>query len=128
MTNVVVLVGRLTKDPELRYTSNGAASLNFTLAIDRNFKNKQGERETDFITCQMWRKTAETFANYARKGTQVSVDGSIQTRNYENKQGQKVYVTEAVINNFTLLGSKPKNEQPQQQNQQIDVPDDDLPF
>lgn len=107
MINNVVLVGRLTRDVDLRYTSNGTAYASFTLAVERNFKNQNGEKETDFINCAMWRKAAENFANFTHKGSQVGIEGRIQTRNYENQQGQKVYVTEVLAENFSLL--EPRN-------------------
>lgn len=109
MINNVVLVGRLTKDPDLKYTGNGQAAASFTLAVNRSFKNANGDREADFINCVIWRKSAETLANYARKGTLLGVTGRIQTRNYENQQGQRVYVTEVVVENFQLLESKNSN-------------------
>ncbi|MGM8137490.1 single-stranded DNA-binding protein [Enterococcus italicus] len=109
MINNVVLVGRLTADPNLRYTANGTATATFSLAVNRNFTNQSGEREADFINCVIWRKPAETLANYARKGTLIGVTGRIQTRNYENQQGQRVYVTEVVAENFQLLESKNSN-------------------
>ena len=109
MINNVVLVGRLTKDPDLKYTANGQAVATFTLAVNRNFTNQSGEREADFINCVIWRKPAETLANYAHKGTLLGVTGRIQTRNYENQQGQRVYVTEVVVENFQLLESKNNN-------------------
>ncbi|MHC5269305.1 single-stranded DNA-binding protein [Enterococcus sp. LJL98] len=111
MINNVVLVGRLTKDPDLRYTSSGTAVATFTLAVNRNFASQSGEREADFINCVIWRKSAETLANYAKKGTLLGVTGRIQTRNYENQQGQRVYVTEIVAENFQLLESRAVNEQ-----------------
>lgn len=106
MINRVVLVGRLTRDPDLRYTANGAAVGSFTIAVNRQFTNSQGEREADFINCVIWRKAAENFANFTHKGSLVGIDGRIQTRNYENQQGQRVYVTEVVVDNFSLLESK----------------------
>lgn len=109
MINNVVLVGRLTKEPDLRYTNNGTAAASFTLAVNRSFKNANGDREADFINCVIWRKSAETLANYARKGTLLGITGRIQTRNYENQQGQRVYVTEVVAENFQLLESKNSN-------------------
>lgn len=109
MINRVVLVGRLTRDPELKYTANGAAVASFTLAVNRQFTNSQGEREADFIGCIIWRKAAENFANFTKKGSLVGIDGRIQTRNYENKQGQRVYVTEVVAENFSLLESRKDN-------------------
>ncbi|MFW7432438.1 single-stranded DNA-binding protein [Vagococcus carniphilus] len=114
MINNVVLVGRLTRDPELRFTSNGSAVATFNLAVNRNFTNQSGEREADFVNCVIWRKPAETLANYAKKGTLLGVVGRIQTRNYENQQGQKVYVTEVVCDNFQLLESRSVSEQRQQ--------------
>lgn len=110
MINNIVLVGRLTKDPDLRYTSSGQAVATFTLAVNRNFTNADGNREADFINCVIWRKPAETLVNFAKKGTLLGVTGRIQTRNYENQQGQRVYVTEVVADNFQLLESKAQNE------------------
>ncbi|MCV2498228.1 single-stranded DNA-binding protein [Melissococcus plutonius] len=106
MINNVVLVGRLTKDPDLRYTSGDSAVATFTLAVNRSFKNQNGDREADFINCVIWRKPAETLANYAHKGTLLGIVGRIQTRFYDNQQGQRVYVTEVVCDNFQLLESK----------------------
>lgn len=106
MINNVTLVGRLTKDPDLKYTGNGTAVATFTLAVNRNFTSADGTREVDFINCVIWRKPAETLANYARKGTLLGVTGRIQTRSYDNQQGQRVYVTEVVADNFQLLESK----------------------
>ena len=111
MINNVVLTGRLTKDVDLRYTSSGTAVGSFSSAVDRQFKNQQGEKETDFINCVIWRKSAENFANFTRKGSLVGIQGRIQTRNYENQQGQRVYVTEIVVENFTLLESRNVTEQ-----------------
>lgn len=148
----MTLVGRLTKDPDLRYTQSGTAVGQFTLAVNRNFTNQQGDREADFINCVIWRKAAESFANYARKGTLIGLTGCIQTRNYDNQQGQRVYVTEIVVENFQLLESKEVNDQrrsskPDQATfdkqatekpdpldpfskdvSPIDISDDDLPF
>ena len=115
MINNVVLVGRLTKDADLRYTANGAAVATFTLAVNRTFTNQSGEREADFVNCVIWRKTAETLANFTRKGSLIGVVGRIQTRNYENQQGQRVYVTEVVCDNFQMLESRGANEQRQQE-------------
>ena len=110
MINRTVLEGRLTRDPELKRTANGAAVASFTLAVNRQFTNSQGEREADFINCVIWRKAAENFANFTSKGSLVGIDGRIQTRNYENKQGQRVYVTEVVVDNFSLLESRSESE------------------
>lgn len=109
MINRVVLTGRLTKDVDLRYTQSGTANGTFNLAVDRNFKNQNNEREADFIRCVIWRKSAENFANFTHKGALVGIEGRIQTRNYENNQGQKVYVTEVVVDNFALLEPKQNN-------------------
>lgn len=106
MMNSVQIIGRLTKDVDMRYTQSGVAVGSFSVAVERNFKNAQGERETDFINCVIWRKAAENFAKFTRKGSLVGVEGSIQTRNYENNQGQRVYITEILVNNFSLLESK----------------------
>lgn len=106
MINNVVVVGRLTRDVDLRYTNNGTAYASFTLAVDRPFKNQNGERETDFINCAMWRKPAENLANYTKKGSLIGVEGRIQTRNYENEKGQRVYVTEVLAERFSFLESK----------------------
>lgn len=110
MINNVVLVGRLTKDPDLRYTASGTAVATFTLAVNRNFTNQDGKREADFINCVIWRKSAETLANYAQKGTLIGITGRVQTRNYENQEGQRVYVTEVVAENFQLLESRSTTE------------------
>ncbi len=109
MINNVVLTGRLTKDVDLRYTGTGTAVASFTLAVNRQFKSQSGERETDFINCVMWRKSAENFANFTRKGSLVGIQGRIQTRNYEGNDGKRVYVTEVVADNFTLLESQNKD-------------------
>ncbi len=106
MLNHVQLIGRLTKDPELRYTSQGIAVATFTLAVQRNFSDGNGERQTDFIQCISWRKLAETIANHLVKGSLIACEGRIQTRNYENQQGQRVYVTEIVVNEVQFLESK----------------------
>lgn len=110
MINNVVVVGRLTRAVDLRYTSNGTAYASFTLATDRDFKNQNGERETDFINCVMWRKPAENLANYTKKGSLIGVEGRIQTRNYENEQGQRVYVTEVLAGKFSFLESAKKDD------------------
>lgn len=111
MINNVVLTGRLTRDLDLKYTQSGTAVGSFSVAVERDFKNAQGERETDFINCVIWRKSAENLAKFTKKGSLVGLEGKIQTRNYENNQGQRVYVTEVVIDNFSLLESKKDREQ-----------------
>ncbi|MCO7124732.1 single-stranded DNA-binding protein [Sporolactobacillus shoreicorticis] len=96
MINRVILVGRLTKNPELRYTPNGVAVTSFTITVNRPFSNQQGEREADFIPVVVWRRQAENAANFLQKGSLAGVDGRIQTRNYENNEGRRVYITEVV--------------------------------
>ena len=146
MINNVTLVGRLTKDVELKYTPANQAVAQFTLAVNRTFKNANGERESDFINCVIWRKSAENFANLAKKGALIGITGRIQTRNYENAQGQRVYITEVIAENFQMLESRNQQQgqqqaQPQQAKQQqvkqpdpfaggapMDLNDDSLPF
>lgn len=106
MLNRVVLIGRLTKDPELRYTPNGVAVANFTLAVDRNYKNAQGERETDFIPCVVYRQLAELVTNYLSKGKLAAVDGRIQVRSYNGQDGQKRWVTEVIAEDVRFLSPK----------------------
>ena len=106
--NTVQLIGRLTKVPELKYTQSGIATTSFTLAVNRNFTNANGEREADFIMCTAWRKTAELVCQYLGKGSMVGINGRIQTRNYENQQGQRVYVTEVIVDELTFVESKNK--------------------
>ena len=106
MINNVVLVGRLTKDAELRYTQSNIAVATFTLVVNRPFKNEAGEREADFINCVIWRQAAENLANWAKKGSLIGITGVIQTRSYDNQQGQRVYVTEVIASNFQLLESR----------------------
>lgn len=106
MINNVVLVGRMTRDAELRYTPSNQAVATFTLAVNRNFKNQNGEREADFINVVIWRQQAENLANWAKKGALIGVTGRIQTRSYDNQQGQRVYVTEVVAESFQLLESR----------------------
>ena len=108
--NKVILIGRLTRDPELRTTTSGTATTSFSIAVDRPFVNQQtGQREADFINCVAWRKQAENISRYCFKGTQVAVEGRIQTRNYDAQDGTKRYVTEVVCDNVTFLGSKNSN-------------------
>ena len=109
MINSVNLVGRLTRDVELRVSQSNVTVATFTLAVNRSFKSANGEREADFINCVAFKKTAEILNQYAGKGSQIGVTGSIQTRNYENKEGQRVYVTEVIANNIALLDSKGSN-------------------
>lgn len=144
MINNTVLVGRLTKDVELRYTPSNVAVATFTLAVNRTFKNENGDREADFINCVMWRQQAENLANWAKKGALIGITGRIQTRSYDNQQGQRVYVTEVVAETFQLLESR--NSQGQSQGQTrpaqqqahdfsrsattnpLDITEEDLPF
>lgn len=109
--NKVILIGRLTRDPELRYTSSNVATASFSVAVDRNFTNQNGEREADFINIVVWRKQAENCKNYLTKGSQVAIEGRIQTRNYDGQDGKKVYVTEVVADNVQFLGSKGSSSQ-----------------
>ena len=100
------MIGRLTKDPELRYTPNGVAVANFTLAVDRNFKNANGEREADFIPCVVYRQLAELCANYLAKGRLAAVDGRLQIRTYDGQDGQRRWVTEVVAENVRFLSPR----------------------
>lgn len=104
--NKVILIGRLTRDPEMRTTPSGIATTSFSIAVQRNYANAQGDREADFINCVAWRKQAENIAKYCTKGSQVAVDGRIQTRNYDAQDGTKRYVTEVIADNVTFLGSR----------------------
>jgi len=107
LINQVTLVGRLTKDPELKYTSEGTAVTNITLAVNRSFKNSKGDRDADFVQCTLWRKIAESTVNYCRKGSILGIVGRIQTRHYDNQEGRRVYVTEVVADTVRFLGGKP---------------------
>jgi single-strand DNA-binding protein len=110
--NKVFLIGRLTKDPDLKYLSNSNTPVaTFSIAVNRTFANQNGEKQTDFIPIIVWRKQAENVKKYITKGSLVAVDGSIQTRNYENQEGKKVYVTEVVANNVQFLESKAQRDQ-----------------
>ena len=104
--NRAIIIGRLTKDPEMRTTSSGIASTTFTVAVSRPFTSQNGEREADFLNCVAWRKQAENIAKYCTKGSQVAVEGRIQTRTYDAQDGSKRYVTEIIADNVTFLGSK----------------------
>ncbi|MBM7180485.1 single-stranded DNA-binding protein [Streptococcus suis] len=138
MINNVVLVGRLTRDVELRYTPSNQAVATFTLAVNRNFKNQStGEREADFINCVMWRQQAENLANWTQKGHLIGISGRIQTRSYDNQQGQRVYVTEVVAESFQVLekrdnsanhSSMDEQMPPGMSGQPMDITDDGLPF
>lgn len=153
MLNRTVLVGRLTKDPELRYTQSGQAVASFTIAVNRTFKNKNGETEADFINCVAWRNTAENISNHLKKGSMAGVDGRLQTRSYDDQSGRKVFVTELVVETVQFLdpkgsgqadsgqqGSTGRNQSGRQQGNSfpddpfandgkpIDISDEDLPF
>ncbi|MGP4074179.1 single-stranded DNA-binding protein [Piscibacillus sp. B03] len=137
MLNKVVLVGRLTRDPELRYTPNGVAVANFTIAVNRPFSNQNGKREADFINCVAWRRQAENLANFMKKGSMVGVDGRIQTRSFEGQDGKRNFVTEVMAEQVQFLEGKTSNESSEQsqsgsplENEGIpmDLSDDELPF
>ena len=140
MINNVVLVGRLTRNIEVRYTQSEKAVGNFTLAINRRFKNQNGEYDTDFIDCVIFGKQAETMAQYTTKGDLIGVEGSIQKRAYEDKEGNKRYITEIMVEKITFLNGVKKKEQPEEENefkdssikteqqQQFEITDEDLPF
>ncbi|MBS4750344.1 single-stranded DNA-binding protein [Carnobacteriaceae bacterium zg-ZUI78] len=130
--NVVSLIGRLTKDIELRYTPKGTVYSRFTLAVNRRVPNQQGEKEADFVHCMIWNKGAEHLANYTHKGSQIGIQGRIQTGSHDNQQGQKVYTTDVIVERFDLLESSKTSEQAsgKQMNafDDLDIPDEDLPF
>ena len=141
MINRVVLTGHLTKDPELKVTQSGLSVVQFVIGVQRQFARKDGEREADFISCVAWRKTAENIAKYFRKGQLIGIDGRVQTRSYDDKNGQRVYVTEVVVDNFAFLSSQKGqgNQNPSQRPNataqdpfagtgSVDITDDDLPF
>ena len=142
MINRVILVGRLTKDPEYRQTPSEVSVATFTLAVNRSFTNSQGEREADFINVVVFRKQAENVNKYLSKGSLAGVDGRIQSRNYENNEGRRVFITEVVADSVQFMDSKDSNQQnnqPQQQgqastnnnpfsNKNADIDTDDLPF
>ncbi|HEH1114744.1 TPA: single-stranded DNA-binding protein, partial [Staphylococcus aureus] len=113
MLNRVVLVGRLTKDPEYRTTPSGVSVATFTLAVNRTFTNAQGEREADFVNCVVFRRQADNVNNYLSKGSLAGVDGRLQSRNYENQEGRRVFVTEVVCDSVQFL--EPKNTNDSQQ-------------
>ncbi|HLY23313.1 MAG TPA: single-stranded DNA-binding protein [bacterium] len=138
MYNRIILIGRLTRDPELRYVPSGAPVASFTLAVDRPFQNQQGNRETDFIDVVAWRKTAEQVSQYLTKGRMVAVEGRLQIRSYETQDGQKRKVAEVVADGVRFLdrakpaagasesapGDQPKpGDEPAQGG-----PDEDVPF
>ena len=142
MLNRVVLVGRLTKDPEFRTTPNGVEVATFTLAVNRTFTNAQGEREADFINVVVFRKQAKNVNDYLSKGSLAGVDGRVQSRSYENQEGRRVFVTEVVADSVQFLdtkGNNQQNNQPQKQQEQTttknnpfangtDMDNSELPF
>ncbi|MCY9530545.1 single-stranded DNA-binding protein [Paenibacillus alvei] len=144
MLNRVILIGRLTRDPDLKYTLNGVAVTQFTLAVDRPFSSQGGERESDFIPVVVWRQLAETCANYLRKGRLTAVEGRIQVRNYDNNDGRKIFVTEIIADNVRFLESNRDTREPQagggqtehqrpqdpfrDEGRPISISDDNLPF
>ena len=119
MINRVVLVGRMTRDPELRRTPQGDAVTSFTLAVNRNFTSRDGQQQADFINCVVWRKPAENVERYCSKGSLVGVEGRIQTRSYDNTQGQKVYVVEVICDSVQFLETRAARERAQQQQPQV---------
>lgn len=131
MLNNVVLIGRLTKDPELRYTPAGVAVASFTLAVDRSFTNQQGEREADFIPIVVWRKQAENCANYIGKGRLVAVEGRIQVRTYDANDGQRRWVTEVVAENVRFLDRAKEDSKEKGDSSfgnEVSFSDEDIPF
>jgi single-strand DNA-binding protein len=142
LLNRVILIGRLTRDPELRYTASGVALTSFSLAVDRNYVNQQGERGTDFIRITVWRKLAETCANHLSKGRLVAIEGRLQTRSYETPEGQKRQVTDVVADDVRFLdwpkegksagegsvGPGGDNQDFSNIGTEIDMGEDDLPF
>ena len=143
--NKVFLIGRLVRDPELRYTSSNVPTSTFTLAVDRNFTNQNGEKEADFINIVVWKKFAENVKKYLAKGSLIAIGGRIQTRSYDNEKGEKRYVTEVVAEKITFLDTKKAGTQINNDNnsavnefenisyttemqQQFEYKDEDLPF
>jgi len=140
MLNATFYQGRLTKEIELKETGNGQYVTSFTLAVENSFKKADGTKDTNFINCVAWRKTAEALANYVKKGDGVIVTGQTQVRNYENKEGNRVYVTECVVKEFDFpLQNKRTNESSSEKSYKtndpfekngspVDIDDDSLPF
>lgn len=136
MINNVTLIGRLTRDAELRYTPSNIATAQFNVACNRNFKNANGEYDADFINCVMWREQAERFCNWTKKGMLVGITGRIQTRSYEGNDGKRVYVTEVVTENFQILEKRDNTANQNSMTEQMppnyanpmDIDESDLPF
>lgn len=121
--NKVCLIGRITKDPEIRYTANNIAVATFSLAINRTYKNANGEYDADFINCIAFRNTADLLGKYVHKGDQLGIEGHIQTRNYDDKDGKKVYVTEIVVDSLDFTGNKKEQtNEPKQVEQPVTDP------
>lgn len=131
MLNRVILVGRLTRDPELRYTPSGKAVTSITLAVNRRFSNKTGERETDFIDVVIWSKLAEICANHLTKGRLIGVEGRLQVRTYDTQEGQRRKVAEVVADNVVFLDKARSESTPDLEMEELpeaDVEEDDIPF
>ena len=136
MINNVTLIGRLTRDAELRYTPSNIATAQFNVACNRNFKNTNGEYDADFINCVMWREQAERFCNWTKKGMLVGITGRIQTRSYGGNDGKRVYVTEVVAENFQILEKRDNTANQNSMTEQMppnyanpmDIDESDLPF
>lgn len=128
MINQVTLVGRLTRDPELRKTTDGLPVTSVTLAVSRQFRNQHGEIEADFVNCTLWKKAAENTVQYCRKGSVVGVTGRLHTRHYDNKEGKRVYVTEVVAESIRFLGAKPTYSHVEPPLGTVTVTKEELPF
>lgn len=138
MINRAVLTGRLTKEPEIRVTNSGKKVVSFTLAVNRNFKNANGEVDADFINCVLWGESTQNFVTYVHKGSLIGIDGRIQTRNYEDNDGKRVYVTEVLVERFTFLEKKDAGYNLESRgftdnsttipSENLNLSDDDLPF
>lgn len=136
MINNVTIIGRLTRDAELRYTPSNIATAQFNVACNRNFKNASGEYDADFINCVMWREQAERFCNWTKKGMLVGITGRIQTRSYEGNDGKRVYVTEVVAESFQVLEKRDNTANQNSMTEQMppnyanpmDIDESDLPF
>ena len=130
MINNVVLCGRLTAAPELKTTNNGQSVTTFTIAVERRFQTKDGERQTDFINCVAWRNTAEFISKYFKKGDPIAIQGEIQTRKYTDKDGNKRVAFEIIVNDARFVPAKSNNDSPAANNNDFTEisGDDDLPF
>lgn len=129
MLNRIVLIGRLTADPSLKFTPNGKAVANFSLAVDRQFRNQQGEKEADFINIVVWGTQAENSANFLSKGKLAAVDGRLQIRSYDGQDGQKRWITEVVADNVRFLSPKEGNQTHDNDlGSEVNFSDSDIPF